>query len=86
MLLIGRLAFLMIVLIAVGACATKPEVEADQQIFVHDFKGTAVPWTAADFDNEEGKFTFALFSDLTGGEREVCLMWRLSNCACCVRN
>jgi hypothetical protein len=28
------------------------------------------PWTGKEFDAEEGKFTFAVFSDLTGGERE----------------
>jgi hypothetical protein len=29
-----------------------------------------VPWTGQDFDNDPDKFTFAIFSDLTGGERE----------------
>ena len=58
------------VLIVVGACAGKPAIEPGQQVFMHDFKDTAVPWTHTDFDNEEGKFTFAVFSDLTGGERD----------------
>jgi hypothetical protein len=29
-----------------------------------------MPWTDRKFDNEADKFTFALFSDLTGGERD----------------
>lgn len=64
-----RLTFLMMVLIVLGACAANPPAEPGQQVFAHDFKDTAVPWTHTNFDSEEGKFTFALFSDLTGGER-----------------
>ena len=67
--LFGRLTFFMLFLIALGACAGKPIAEPDQPVFVHDFKNAVVPWTHTDFDNEEGKFTFAIFSDLTGGER-----------------
>ncbi|MGD2130388.1 MAG: hypothetical protein PVJ17_13890, partial [Lysobacterales bacterium] len=37
--------------------------------FSHDVEGTARPWTDAPFDAEDGKFTFAVVSDLTGGER-----------------
>jgi hypothetical protein len=52
----------------ISACATvKPAPSA----FEHDFSGATVPWTHTDFDDESGKFTFALFSDLTGGEREA---------------
>ena len=68
--LFGRLTFLTMVLIVLSACAGKPAAEPTQQVFVHDFEGAAVPWTHTGFDNEEGKFTFALFSDLTGGERD----------------
>lgn len=46
--------------------ATQP----DPAVFRHDIHGTARPWTHEHFDDEPGKFTFALFSDLTGGERE----------------
>ena len=67
--LFGRLIFLTMVLIVLSACAAKPATEPGQQVFVHDFEDAAVPWTHTGFDNEEGKFTFALFSDLTGGER-----------------
>jgi len=41
-----------------------------QAVFQHDFTEPAVPWTKTGFDNEEGKFTFTLFSDLSGGERD----------------
>jgi metallophosphoesterase superfamily enzyme len=54
----------------ISACAGKPVAEPNQQVFEHDFKDSAVPWSNTDFDNEEGKFTFAIFSDLTGGERD----------------
>ena len=66
----GRSSLLLLLLIALGACATKPATRTGQAVFEHDFTGSAVPWTHTDFDNEEGKFTFALFSDLTGGERD----------------
>jgi Calcineurin-like phosphoesterase len=39
-------------------------------LFRHDIATPAKPWTNEDFDNDGSKFTFALFSDLTGGERE----------------
>ena len=65
----GR-SFLLLLLIALGACATKPATEPTQAVFEHDITGSAVPWTQTGFDNGEGKFTFALFSDLTGGERD----------------
>jgi len=68
--LFGRITISIIIVIVIGACAAKPVIEPDQQLFVHDFKDTEVPWTHTDFDNNEGKFTFALFSDLTGGERD----------------
>ena len=46
------------------ACATQPA-----PVFEHDVTAAAKPWTAADFDNAPDRFTFAAFSDLTGGER-----------------
>lgn len=36
----------------------------------HDIKTNAKPWTNEQFDADNNKFTFAVFSDLTGGERE----------------
>ncbi len=65
----SRLYLILVIAIMLGACAAKPANENGQSVFQHDLKGPAVPWTHADFDRDEGKFTFALFSDLTGGER-----------------
>jgi hypothetical protein len=66
----GRLVVLALTVFLLGACARIPADSAGQPEFRHDFTGPAVPWTDKDFDNEDGKFTFAVFSDLTGGERE----------------
>lgn len=62
------LTLLMIILV-LGGCAGRASAPEDK-IFQHEFGGPNVPWTARAFDNEAGKFTFAIFSDLTGGERE----------------
>ena len=37
--------------------------------FRHGLADQARPWAHANFDADPGKFTFAVFSDLTGGER-----------------
>jgi len=42
----------------------------DTAQFRHDVGGPKTPWTHTDFDDEPDKFAFAVFSDLTGGERE----------------
>lgn len=60
-----RLALLL--LLSLAACAGKPPA---QPVFEHDITGGPAPWTNEAFDTAENKFTFALFSDLTGGERE----------------
>jgi hypothetical protein len=39
-------------------------------MFQHDVSGQVLPWTNEVFDAANEKFTFAVFSDLTGGERE----------------
>ena len=38
--------------------------------FGNSLEGDVQPWTHASFDANADKFTFAVFSDLTGGERE----------------
>jgi 3',5'-cyclic AMP phosphodiesterase CpdA len=38
--------------------------------FSHEIPGDVLPWTHENFDNANDKFTFAIFSDLYGGERE----------------
>jgi len=57
-------------LLLLTACAGSHPVEPEAPVFQHDISGPATPWNHSNFDNEDGKFTFALFSDLTGGERE----------------
>ena len=42
----------------------------DGPVFRHDVSGQVLPWTNEAFDAADDKFTFAVFSDLTGGERE----------------
>jgi len=66
----GRLIILALTAILLGACAGNPAGKTGQSEFRHEITGDAVPWTANGFDDEDGKFTFAVFSDLTGGERK----------------
>ncbi len=60
-------------LVLLSACAAStPSIqpaEAQPSVFQSDVAGELTPWTHDNFDNEESKFTFAVFSDLTGGER-----------------
>ena len=65
-----QLPILIGVLIFFSACAVHTGTKPESPVFKHDITGTAVPWTHTRFDNESSKFTFALFSDLTGGERD----------------
>lgn len=40
-------------------------------VFIHEMPAQGgVPWLSDKFDNAEGKFTFGIVTDLTGGERE----------------
>jgi hypothetical protein len=48
------------------ACCSGPA----PQTFLHEFATTATPWTHDRFDDQEGKFTFAIISDLQSGDRE----------------
>jgi len=49
---------------ALAACTQAPTPFQHSSV-----QGTKVPWTRDQFDNTEGQFTFALISDLNGGER-----------------
>jgi hypothetical protein len=49
---------------AVTACTS-----ATRTPFRHELSGTALPWTHTRFDTSAGQFTFAVVSDLNGGER-----------------
>lgn len=57
-------------LVLTAGCATHSSTQPEPDVFQHDGVGTATPWTHSRFDNDQDKFTFAIFSDLTGGERE----------------
>jgi len=67
-----RLALWALLAFVLFACAGQPATptESGSLLFSSDITGEQTPWTHGDFDDEDGKFTFALFSDLTGGERE----------------
>ena len=61
------------IIYAVGAillvlsCRT---AEKKEPVFEHDINYGPTPWTNTNFELEEEDFTFALISDLNGGERE----------------
>ncbi len=65
-----QLFILPMLFIFISACAGRLLVETEKPVFQHDITGAKMPWTDKQFDNETGKFTFAVFSDLTGGERD----------------
>jgi len=50
----------------VAGCGNPPDRQAD---FIATVDGDVRPWTKTDFDSADDKFTFAIHSDLTGGER-----------------
>ena len=52
----------------VAGCA--PPSDDVAAAFQHDITAAALPWTHDRPDASGDRFTFALFSDLTGGERE----------------
>lgn len=51
-------------LLLIGGCTHAPEV------FQHDLSPPPSPWVGRTIENTGDKFTFALFTDLNGGERE----------------
>ena len=63
-----RILATLLALTTLAACATR-HPQPDTVNFQHDVSSDARPWTHENFDAAPGKFTFALFSDLTGGER-----------------
>ena len=54
--------------LGLSACVESSD-QSDPVPFHHDVSGPIQPWTSEDFDAADDKFTFAVFSDLTGGER-----------------
>jgi len=53
----------------VQGCSSLP-IPSSNPVFRHDVPGEVLPWTNENFDSVDDKFTFAVFSDLTGDERE----------------
>lgn len=54
-----------------AACQAVPDPQPEPgPVFSHGVGGAAQPWTHQRFDTSQDTFTFAVFSDLTGGERE----------------
>ena len=66
--LLTRVAVLTLVTLLLGCSG--PSIRPGKTLFQHDVPGNIVPWTNKAFDSSDDKFTFAIFSDLTGGERE----------------
>jgi len=66
-----RLWKLLILLLLVSACKEKSKViEEKEVLFVSDVANGPKPWTSENFETTEDDFTFAIISDLNGGERE----------------
>jgi predicted MPP superfamily phosphohydrolase len=53
-----------------GVTGCSSESVAQSGSFSHAIAGDATPWNHDDFDSADGKFTFAIFSDMYSGERE----------------
>lgn len=63
-------SFLVAGSLAIGqAACSGPADTGNSPGLVHDVEGDRLPWTHEIADAGDGKFTFAIFSDLTGGER-----------------
>jgi len=62
--------FILISWLCICQGCSVPTTQPDGPAFRHDLSGPVLPWTNEEFDAADDKFTFAVFSDLTGGERE----------------
>lgn len=58
-----------LILAAALVAASTACTSASRTPFRHDVAGPALPWTHTRFDTAAGQFTFAVVSDLNGGER-----------------
>jgi len=61
---------LVIVLLALTVTCKNVQPEPKVPKFMHDITTGPTPWTSDVFELEEEDFTFAIISDLNGGERE----------------
>jgi hypothetical protein len=58
------------VIVTATLAFTSCNVQVDGSEFAHSQNSGNRPWTHEQFDAADDKFTFAVFSDLTGGERD----------------
>lgn len=49
---------------------TSPTPHEEALIFQHEISEGTTPWSHTKFDDDSAQFTFAIITDLTGGERE----------------
>ncbi|MDJ0938420.1 MAG: metallophosphoesterase family protein [Woeseiaceae bacterium] len=68
--LASTLSVAAIVGLALGQAGCADPADIPRGIFVSNVTDAATPWNHDDFDADDDKFTFAVFSDLTGGERD----------------
>ena len=68
----AKSSFIYVILLVLSACVVGCDSGGTGQTaqFSHEIPGDVLPWTHENFDNANDKFTFAIFSDLYGGERE----------------
>ena len=64
-----KLAISLVAISLITGCKGQSDSTGETS-FRHDVSGEVLPWTNENFDSASDKFTFAVFSDLTGGERE----------------
>lgn len=63
------LSRILIVLILLTSCRQTQENPQETSRFTHELNGEVLPWTHNRFEETETDFTFAIISDLNGGER-----------------
>ncbi|MBK3516738.1 metallophosphoesterase family protein [Carboxylicivirga marina] len=61
-----RIIHSLLLLLLLAACQ---QPASNNNTFQHGISGDNKPWSHTQFDNQNDKFSFAVFSDLTGGER-----------------
>lgn len=66
-----RLWNLLILLLLISSCKERSKVTAEKEVlFISEVANDPKPWTSENFETTEDDFTFAIISDLNGGERE----------------
>ena len=68
-----HILFCLLLAFLITGCSTRPVITSGSNEFASwtvELDAGPTPWTHSNFDDGTDKFTFAVFSDLTGGERE----------------